>query len=191
MNRIQEQYEAAARQKQAIRNGTYADEGPRAADSADHALIAAAQQALKLLEARPSPNGIGFCATDPREVARRIREAATLVSCPDCGRLYKNRETLECYCHLRYEVDSAMLGEGGEDELRTFCAILQDHTSVEIVCVEDSYNGATSPDEDMVELLHSVVPWDEALEIFCARHTDPDQEGADRLAHERSVGYHG
>ncbi len=32
MNRIQEQYEAAARQKQGLRDGTYADDGPRAAD---------------------------------------------------------------------------------------------------------------------------------------------------------------
>jgi len=189
MNEIQEQYEKAARIKQGIRNGTHADEGPRAADSADHRLIAEAQEALKLLEPRPAPNGIGTCATDPREVARRIREAARLVSCSDCGRVYT--ETVDCHCGLRYEVDSAMLGEGGRAELRSFCNILQGLTSVEIVCVENSYNGATSPDEDMVELLHSVVPWDEALEIFCARHTDPDQEEADRLAHERSVGYHG
>jgi len=154
---IQEQYEAAARQKQGLRDGTYADEGPRVADSADHRLIAEASEALKLLVPRPSPNGIGTCATDPREVARRIREAARLVSCPDCGRVYK--ETVTCHCNVRYEVDSAMLGEGGRAELRSFCNILQGLTSVEIVCVEDSYNGANNPEE--VD-----VPWGEALEIW-------------------------
>jgi len=157
MSTIQEQYEAAARQKQGLRDGTYADEGPRVADSADHRLIAEASEALKLLVPRPSPNGIGTCATDPREVARRIREAARLVSCPDCGRLYK--ETVNCHCNVRYEVDSAMLGEGGVAELRSFCNILQGLTSVEIVCVEDSYNGANNSEE--VD-----VPWGEALEIW-------------------------
>ena len=164
MNRIQEQYEAAARQKQGLRDGTYADEGPRAADSADHRLIAEAQEALKLLEPRPAPNGIGTCATDPREVARRIREAARLVSCPDCGRLYA--ETVNCHCNVRYEVDSAMLGEGGVAELRSFCNILQGLTSVEIVCVEDSYNGANNPEEIDLRVRDADGPWDEALEIW-------------------------
>ena len=161
---IQEQYEAAARQKQGLRDGTYADEGPRAADSADHRLIAEAQEALKLLEARPSPNGIGTCATDPREVARRIREAARLVSCPDCGRVYA--EAVNCHCNVRYEVDSAMLGEGGRAELRSFCNILQGLTSVEIVCVEDSYNGANNPEEIDLRVRDADGPWDEALEIW-------------------------
>jgi len=107
---LREQYEAAARQKQGLKNGTHAEEGPRAADSADHRLIAEASEALKLLETRPAPNGIGTCATDPREVARRIREAARLVSCEHCGRVYA--ETVNCHCNVRYEVDSAMLGEG-------------------------------------------------------------------------------
>ena len=154
---IQEQYEAAARQKQGLRDGTYADEGPRVADSADHRLIAEASEALKLLVPRPSPNGIGTCATDPREVARRIREAARLVSCEHCGRVYT--ETVDCHCGVRYEVDSAMLGEGGVAELRSFCNILQGLTTVEIVCIEDSYNGANNPEE--VD-----VPWGEALEIW-------------------------
>ena len=161
---IQEQYEAAARQKEGLRNGTYADDGPRAADSADHRLIAEAREALELLEPRPAPNGIGTCATDPREVARRIREAARLVACEDCGRLYA--ETVDCHCDLRYEVDSAMLGEGGVAELRVFCDILQDLTSVEIVCIEDSYNGANSPEVD--------VPWFKALEIYAMEKLDQD-----------------
>jgi len=161
---IQEQYEAAARQKQGLRDGTYADEGPRVADSADHRLIAEASEALKLLVPRPSPNGVGTCATDPREVARRIREAARLVSCPDCGRVYK--ETVTCHCNVRYEVDSAMLGEGGRAELRSFCNILQGLTSVEIVCVEDSYNGANNPEEIDLRVRDADGPWDEALEIW-------------------------
>ena len=155
---IREQYEAAARQKQGLRNGTRAEEGPRAADSADHRLIAEASEALKLLETRPAPNGIGTCATDPREVARRIREAARLVSCEHCGRV---TETVDCHCNVRYEVDGGMLGEGGRAELRSFCNILQGLTTVEIVCIEDSYNGANNPEE--VD-----VPWGEALAI-CAR----------------------
>ena len=160
-----EQYHKAAAQKEAIRNGTYTDEGPRAADSADHRLIAEAQKALKLLETRPSPNGIGTCATDPREVARRIREAARLVACPDCGRIFT--ETVDCQCGVRYEVDSSMLGEGGVAELRSFCNILQELTSVEIVCIEDSYNGANNSEEvDVPDLLAS---WGEALEIWAQR----------------------
>ena len=153
---IQEQYEAAARQKEGLRSGTRAEEGPRAADSADHRLIAEASEALKLLETRPAPNGIGTCATDPREVARRIREAARLVSCKHCGRV---TEAVACHCNVRYEVDSAMLGEGGVAELRSFCNILQGLTTVEIVCIEDSYNGANNPEE--VD-----VPWGEALKIW-------------------------
>ena len=161
---IREQYEAAARQKENLRNGTRAEEGPRAADSADGRLIAEASEALKLLETRPSPNGIGTCATDPREVARRIREAARLVSCEHCGRVYA--ETVNCHCNVRYEVDFAMLGEGGVAELRSFCNILQGLTSVEIVCVEDSYNGANNPEEIDLRVRDADGPWDEALEIW-------------------------
>ena len=43
--------------------------------------------------------------------------------------------------------------------MRSFCNILQGLTSVEIVCVEDSYNGANNTEE--VD-----VPWGEALEIW-------------------------
>lgn len=85
MNLIQEQYMRAARQKQGLRDGTYSDDGPPAPTTADHVLIATCREALTLLEARPSPNGIGTCSTDMREVARIIRNAAEWTSCRHCG----------------------------------------------------------------------------------------------------------
>jgi hypothetical protein len=67
----------------------------------------------------------------------------------------------------RYEVDSAMLGEGGVAELRVFCNILQALTSVEIVCVEDTYNRATNPAWDYEKREELIdAPWAKALEIW-------------------------
>ena len=62
-----------------------------------------------------------------------------------------------------YEVDSAMLGEGGNAELRSFCRILQGLTEIEIVPIEDAYNGARNSTE-VEEIIDA--PWAKALELW-------------------------
>ena len=65
---------------------------------------------------------------------------------------------------MRYYVDSAMLGDGGSDELEKFCSILQSLTDVEICSVCDSYNGANNDTYDGPD-----IPWDRAMEIYANR----------------------
>jgi hypothetical protein len=65
---------------------------------------------------------------------------------------------------MRYFVDSAMLGDGGNDELEKFCRILQSLTEVQICSVCDSYNGADNSLYDGPD-----VPWDQAMEIYANR----------------------
>ena len=89
MNSIQEQYEAAGVFRDRLRAGLpTGDSGGPAPSSADHRLIEVAIEALERLKPRPSPNGIGTCASCPAEVARLIREAALLESCRYCGAVY-------------------------------------------------------------------------------------------------------
>ena len=99
MSGVHEQYLAAGRMKQGLKDGTYGDDGGPAPSSADHALIATCREALSLLEARPAPNGIGSTATCIAEVARIIRGAAQWDSCRYCGAIYTSGEfgpTCEC-----------------------------------------------------------------------------------------------
>jgi hypothetical protein len=104
---IQEQYLAAGKMKQGLKDGTYgADDGGPAPSSADIALIATCREALSLLETRPAPNGIGYTATCSSEVARIIRGAAKWDSCTYCGAIYTSGEfgpTCECPEHERSE----------------------------------------------------------------------------------------
>jgi hypothetical protein len=79
MNSIQEQYEAAGTFRDRLRAGLpTGDSGGPAPSSADHALLAAAEDALT----RPN--------ISPDFRARLIREAALLESCRYCGEIYKS-----------------------------------------------------------------------------------------------------
>jgi hypothetical protein len=99
MNQTQEQCMKAARQKQRLRDGTYSDDGPPAPTAADDVLIVTCRAALTMLDARPSPNGIGTCSTDMRKVARIIRIAARWTSCRHCGAICTDEENgPACMC---------------------------------------------------------------------------------------------
>ena len=109
--------------KEGLRNGTYSDDGPPAPTTADDVLIATCREALTMLEARPSPNGIGTCSTDMREVARIIRNAAewTWLSFRRCGAICTDGDdAATCECEEHEEADrlsaplpqSTLLGTG-------------------------------------------------------------------------------
>lgn len=97
---LDEQHSKAHRDREALRGGyggpSY--QGPPAATSADCALLEAARKALKGLEPRPAPNGIGYCADDPRAAAARIREAAMMQSCRFCGHIFRMGTEPGCDC---------------------------------------------------------------------------------------------
>jgi hypothetical protein len=65
---------------------------------------------------------------------------------------------------MKYFVDSAMLGDGSNEELEEFCLVLQSLTDVPIYPVYESYNGADNSFYEGEE-----VPWDAAMDIYASR----------------------